>query len=85
MSIFSTRILLATDGSGNAKLATKTALDLAESTGSELHVVHVGPGVGERFEYSDTTSVLGPQIVIGQPSAEEQGRLERETRDVLDQ
>ena len=42
MSIFPTRILLATDGSGEAELAARTAIDLADGTGSELHVVHVG-------------------------------------------
>jgi nucleotide-binding universal stress UspA family protein len=41
MSIFPTRILLATDGSEEAELATRTAIDLADGTGSELHVVHV--------------------------------------------
>ncbi len=42
MSIFPTKILVATDGSRGAELATTTAADLAKSTGSELHVVHVG-------------------------------------------
>ena len=42
MSIFPTKILLATDGSREAQLAAATAADLARSTGSELHVVHVG-------------------------------------------
>ena len=42
MSIFPTRILLATDGSPHAELAAKTAVDLAESTGAKLHVVVVG-------------------------------------------
>ncbi len=42
MSIFPTRILVATDGSREAELAVTTAADLAKSTGSELHVVHVG-------------------------------------------
>jgi len=42
MSIFPTKILLATDGSKEAQLAATTAADLANSTGSELHVVHVG-------------------------------------------
>jgi nucleotide-binding universal stress UspA family protein len=41
MSIFPTRILLATDGSEEAQLAAKTAAELARSTGSELHVVLV--------------------------------------------
>ena len=42
MSIFPTTVLLATDGSREAQLATSTAADLANSTNSELHVVHVG-------------------------------------------
>jgi nucleotide-binding universal stress UspA family protein len=42
MSIFPATILLATDGSEEAQLAATTAADLARSTGSELHVVHVG-------------------------------------------
>ena len=42
MSTFPTRILLATDGSEEAELAALKAVDLAQSTGSELHVVHVG-------------------------------------------
>ncbi len=41
MSIFPTKILLATDGSMEAELAARTAADLANKTDSELHVVHV--------------------------------------------
>jgi nucleotide-binding universal stress UspA family protein len=44
MSIFPTKVLLATDGSRDAELARSTAMDLAESTNSELHVVTVAPG-----------------------------------------
>jgi nucleotide-binding universal stress UspA family protein len=40
MSIFPTKILLAIDGSEDAALAARTAIDLADKTGSELHVVH---------------------------------------------
>ena len=43
MSIFPTKILLATDGSEEAELARKTAVDEANSTNSELNVVTVGP------------------------------------------
>jgi nucleotide-binding universal stress UspA family protein len=43
MSIFPTTILLATDGSEEAQLASTTAADLAEKTDSELHVLTVGP------------------------------------------
>ena len=45
MSIFPTRILLATDGSEGARLAADTAAALVASTGSELSVVCVGPGL----------------------------------------
>jgi nucleotide-binding universal stress UspA family protein len=38
---FPAKILLATDGSEEARLATSTAADLARSTASELHVVRV--------------------------------------------
>jgi nucleotide-binding universal stress UspA family protein len=42
MSIFPTKILLATDGSKEAELAFASAADLSEKTGSELHIVYVG-------------------------------------------
>ena len=42
MSTFPTRILLATDGSEQAELAVLRAVELADATDSELHVVHVG-------------------------------------------
>ena len=44
MSIFPAKILLATDGSKDADLALKTAVDLVDRTNSELHVVCVAPG-----------------------------------------
>jgi nucleotide-binding universal stress UspA family protein len=42
MSIFPTKILLATDGSEEATLAARTAVDIADKTNSELHAVYVG-------------------------------------------
>jgi nucleotide-binding universal stress UspA family protein len=44
VSIFPARILLATDGSADAELALTTAVDIAKSTDSELHVITAGPG-----------------------------------------
>ncbi len=41
MSIFPTKILLATDGSKEAEMAARTAADLARSMSSELHAVVV--------------------------------------------
>ena len=43
MSIFPTKILLATDSSEEATLAAKTAADIAHKTDSELHIVHARP------------------------------------------
>ena len=54
MSIFPTLILLATDGSKDAELAATSALDLAITTGSELHVVSVFPGPGYAHPYYET-------------------------------
>ena len=52
MSVFPTKILLATDGSEDAVRATEAAVDLAKTSGSELHVVHVWhdvPGFAHRY------------------------------------
>lgn len=50
MSIFPTKVLLAMDGSEEAVLAVRTAVDLVEKTDSELHVVFV-LRTREAFEY----------------------------------
>ena len=44
MSIFPTKIVLATDGSKEAQLAATTAADLASATNSELHLLSVAAG-----------------------------------------
>ena len=41
MTLLLRRILLATDGTEEAELAARVAVELAMSTGSELHLVHV--------------------------------------------
>jgi nucleotide-binding universal stress UspA family protein len=41
--LLNTKMLLATDGSEEAELATRSTVELANSTGSELHVVYVEP------------------------------------------
>jgi nucleotide-binding universal stress UspA family protein len=48
MSIFPTKILVATDGSEEAALALTTAADLAKSTNSELHIAYVFPTTVQR-------------------------------------
>ncbi len=42
MSVFPTRILLASDGSESAAHATPVAVELSKKTHSELHVLYVG-------------------------------------------
>ena len=64
MSVFPTTILLATDGSDEAKRATEAATELSKETGSEVHVVYVLPTpaqlIGHHL-YSDEVreSVIG--------------------------
>jgi nucleotide-binding universal stress UspA family protein len=69
MSIFPTKILLATDGSREAELAATTASDLANATNSELHIVHVG----------ELLPTLLAQTEV------EPAQLEREARERLDE
>ena len=65
MSYFPTRILLATDASKDAEKAALIASDIANNTGSDLHVLHVGntkdfhvaPGAEQSF--SPRTVSLG--------------------------
>jgi nucleotide-binding universal stress UspA family protein len=72
MSIFPTKILLATDDSEEAALAAQTA---ADKTGSELHVVLVGLSVG----YVG----MGPPEIANIP-APRQEELNEEARRLLD-
>ncbi len=53
MAVFLTRILLATDGSPDAALAAESAVELAEKTGSELHVTHVGEFLPTYLAYTE--------------------------------
>jgi nucleotide-binding universal stress UspA family protein len=56
MTDFPTRILLATDGSEDAAFAARSAVNLANKTGSELHVVYVEEAP-RRFSTSEVTSI----------------------------
>src|SRR5919107_4594800 len=65
MSTFPTEILLATDASEDATKASQMASDIANLSGSELHVLHIGnlkdfhvaPGAEQSF--SSRTASLG--------------------------
>ena len=67
MSIFPTRILLATDGSREADLASRTAADLAQSTGSELHVIYVWEAANP---YAEDVQMAGDEPVNPRLDAE---------------
>ncbi|HEU4494392.1 MAG TPA: universal stress protein [Rubrobacteraceae bacterium] len=69
MSLFQTKVFLATDGSDEAEQAATTAINLARSTDSELHVLTVGPGY-------PTYDVRVPEV------AEE---LRRQAQSILDE
>jgi nucleotide-binding universal stress UspA family protein len=71
LSIFPTHILLATDGSPQADLAAGVAVDLANSTGSRLHVL----AVGRTF----------PAAVYDEYAEARHEDLRREAQEVLDE
>jgi len=75
MSVFPTKILLATDGSEDAELAATTAIDLANSTSSELHIVLVEEPA---YAYVD------PSGYPFFPDAELERELEQQARMRLD-
>jgi nucleotide-binding universal stress UspA family protein len=81
MSIFPTRILLATDGSREADLASRTAADLAQSTGSELHVIFVWEAANP---YVEDVQMAGDEPVNPQLDAELRRQYERQAREGLD-
>jgi nucleotide-binding universal stress UspA family protein len=81
MSIFPTKILLATDGSEEAELAARTAIDVSESTGSELHVLYVGEAANP---YVDVVELAGDEAVTPRLDAELKRQFERQAREVLD-
>ena len=80
MSIFPTKILLATDGSSEAELAARTAVDLSQKTDSELHLIHVldvaKVGLSMAVLYSEATDPEG--VKLPDPVLEEE--LERSAK-----
>ena len=68
MALFPTRILLATDGSPDAALAARSAVELSGNSGSELHVVHVGEFLPTYLAFTE----------------EEPAELRRKAREILE-
>src|ERR671910_3221735 len=79
MSIFPTKILLATDGSEEAELAFASAADLSQKTASELHVVYVGHMPLVSYESPGATT-LDPDL-----QRRMQEGAEQEARTMLDE
>jgi len=84
MSIFPTKILLATDGSSEAELATRTAVDLAQMSESELHVIHVADDSSIALLYPESTALEG--VEMPDPILEEdlEWSSEQRGRELLD-
>jgi nucleotide-binding universal stress UspA family protein len=81
---FPTKILLATDGSEDANLASSTATDLAKSTNSELHLLYVG-GMLSVFKESPGAIVLDPDLEKRMEEAAEEAfgtRLEEQVQKI---
>jgi nucleotide-binding universal stress UspA family protein len=74
MSVFPTKILLATDGSKEAQLAFASATDLAEKTGSELHAVYVGHMPLVAYESPGATALDRDLLGRTQEDAEQEAR-----------
>jgi nucleotide-binding universal stress UspA family protein len=81
MSIFPTKILLATDGSKEAELASRTAADLTQSTGSELHVLYVWEAANP---YVEVVELAGDERVYPRLDAELRRQLDRQARTMLE-
>jgi nucleotide-binding universal stress UspA family protein len=84
VSILPTKVLLATDGSSEAELATLTAADLAQKTGSGLHVILVLDGAPTAMLYPEATDAEGVEQRDPILEAEFERRSEQRGREVLD-
>jgi nucleotide-binding universal stress UspA family protein len=65
MSIFPTQILLAIDGSDEAKLATQAAIELSKGTGSEVHLVYVLPTPAQLIGHHLYTDEVRESLIGG--------------------
>jgi nucleotide-binding universal stress UspA family protein len=71
MSVFPTKVLLASDGSEAVAHAMDMAVELSEQTGSELHLVYVGEDAySATLIYPEATDLEGVErgdlVLIGQ-------------------
>jgi nucleotide-binding universal stress UspA family protein len=81
VSIFPTKILLATDGSEEARQAAQAAAELSKDTGSEVHVTYVLPSPRElRGHHTYSRDVM--RSVLEQAEGEARSFLEAQAKQV---
>jgi nucleotide-binding universal stress UspA family protein len=85
MSIFPTKILLATDGSSEAEMAARTAVDLGKQTNSQLHVIHVWDIASSALLYPEATDPEGVELPDPVLEDDLERRAEQRGRKVLDE
>jgi nucleotide-binding universal stress UspA family protein len=79
MSIFPTKILLATDGSKEARQAAQAAAELSNETGSEVHIAYVLPSPTElRGHHLYSQEVM--RSVLEQAEGEARSFLEEQAK-----
>lgn len=76
MSFFPMKILLATDTSEEARLAARMAIEQANKSGSELHVVHVGA--------TELAGFSRGEVEAGRGRQEGQRKLDEEVKRIED-
>ena len=81
MSIFPTKILLATDGSKEARQAAQAAAELSKDTGSEVHVTYVLPSPRElRGHHTYSKEVM--KSVLEQAEGDAQSFIEEQAEQI---
>ena len=81
MSIFPTKILLATDGSEGARLAAQAAAELSKDTGSEVHIAYVLPSPTElRGHHLYSQEVM--QSALEHAEGEARSLLEEQAKEI---
>src|SRR5215217_1868036 len=84
MSTFPTKILLATDGSSEAELATRRAVDLAQMSDSQLHVTHVADDTSIGLLYPESIDPEGVEMPDPILVEDFERRFEQRGREVLE-
>jgi nucleotide-binding universal stress UspA family protein len=65
MSVFPTKILLATDGSDEAAMAAEAAAELSKQSGSEIHVAYVLPAPAQLIGHHLYSAEMRESLIGG--------------------